>query len=107
MMLRNFSAVGEPPGSRVVTTSRPRARSRAARRSTCVLLPAPSPPSNVMKRFRPKLMSGACEEPGEEFHRVRVQRTGDEFISGVKGALNKRALFDILVGRQRHFALQK
>ncbi len=47
------SARGEPPGSRVVTTSRgPRsgpARSQAASRVIWVDLPAPSPPSKVMK----------------------------------------------------------
>ncbi len=46
---RAISAPGEPPGSRVSTTSRPRARNRSASRRACVDLPLPSPPSRVMK----------------------------------------------------------
>ena len=47
---RIASAPGLPPGSRVSTTSRPRARSAAASAFAWVDLPAPSPPSSVMKR---------------------------------------------------------
>src|SRR5690606_15257434 len=47
-ILRISSAPGEPPGSRVWTTSSPAARSRSTNRRACVVLPAPSPPSNVM-----------------------------------------------------------
>ena len=42
---RIASAPSVPPGSRVTRQSRPRARRSAARRRSCVLLPAPSPPS--------------------------------------------------------------
>lgn len=45
---RIFSPVAVPPGSLVVTNSRPCSRSLAASRSSCVLLPHPSRPSNVM-----------------------------------------------------------
>ena len=41
-----------PPGSRVVTTSMPRNLRRSASKATCVDLPEPSPPSNVMKHPR-------------------------------------------------------
>src|SRR5436190_2707359 len=47
-----ISAPGEPPGSRVSTTSMPSAVSRSARSLVWVDLPAPSPPSKVMKRPR-------------------------------------------------------
>jgi hypothetical protein len=45
---RIFSPRAVPPGSRVSRTCRPSARSRSARRRTCVDLPEPSTPSNVM-----------------------------------------------------------
>lgn len=41
-----------PPGSAVSRTARPRARSCAASRRSCVVLPEPSIPSNVIKRLR-------------------------------------------------------
>src|SRR5690606_8742127 len=44
---RTASAPGEPPGSRVTSTSWPARRSESARRLIWVDLPAPSPPSNV------------------------------------------------------------
>src|SRR6185436_12730185 len=50
---RIASAPGEPPGSRVVTATCPRARKASARRWTWVDLPAPSPPSKTMKRAGP------------------------------------------------------
>ncbi len=52
MTSRKASAYGEPPGSRVRTTSRPAAERRRSRRRACTDLPAPSPPSRVMKRPR-------------------------------------------------------
>src|SRR5688500_9310735 len=47
---RIASAPGLPPGSRVSTTSRPRARNAAATAFAWVDLPTPSPPSRVTKR---------------------------------------------------------
>jgi hypothetical protein len=46
--LRIFSPVSVPPGSRVSTTLCPAARTTAASFRSCVLLPVPSSPSNVM-----------------------------------------------------------
>src|SRR5579863_3250190 len=43
-----ISAPGEPPGSRVNCTDRPRASNRSASIAACVDLPVPSPPSKVM-----------------------------------------------------------
>jgi len=51
---RICSAPGVPPGSRVASTARPAASRCSFSRAICVLLPAPSPPSKVMKR--PRLM---------------------------------------------------
>src|SRR6476620_5516798 len=45
---RTCSPSGVPPGSRVVSTSRPVPRSASASSSACVDLPEPSRPSNVM-----------------------------------------------------------
>src|SRR5215204_5948072 len=43
------SPTGVPPGSRVWHTAKPSQRSDSASKRTCVLLPAPSGPSNVRK----------------------------------------------------------
>ena len=51
---RIFSPVAVPPGSRVSTTLCPALRSAAASARTCVLLPVPSSPSNVMKLPLPR-----------------------------------------------------
>src|SRR4029450_12350760 len=45
---RIFSPKAVPPGSRVVRTSRPSSRKSSETRRTCVDLPDPSTPSNVM-----------------------------------------------------------
>src|ERR671938_436014 len=45
---RTCSPRGVPPGSRVVTTSRPVSRRARASSSVCVVFPEPSSPSNVM-----------------------------------------------------------
>ena len=47
---RIFSPSGVPPGSRVRTTSRPASQRYFSSALICVDLPAPSIPSNVMKR---------------------------------------------------------
>ncbi len=52
------------PGSRVTRTSRPSARRVAARRSICVDLPEPSPPSNAISR-PPAARSPAGPIPGQ------------------------------------------
>ena len=46
--LTRRAAPGEPPGSRVWMTSIPSERRCSTNRRACVVLPAPSPPSNVM-----------------------------------------------------------
>ena len=51
-----------PPGSRVTTTSRPAAVSRAAKALTWVDLPAPSPPSKATKN--PVLLVMSWNLPG-------------------------------------------
>ena len=86
---RKASACGVPPGSRVATVSSPSARSRAARRRACADLPAPSPPSRVMKRPRvtpfpgaaqpigaelPRRVGGAARQPAERRRRLGDQR---------------------------------
>ena len=48
--VRSSSAPGAPPGSRVRNVGMPRAQSASASSLTWVVLPAPSPPSSVMKR---------------------------------------------------------
>ena len=59
---QNRSAPGDPPGSRVVTHSRPRMRKRSASKRACVDLLAPSPPSSVMKRPRRTSFAGSFIE---------------------------------------------
>ena len=49
---RMCSAFSDPPGSRVAAIRWPSASSRLFRRAIWVDLPAPSPPSKVMKRPR-------------------------------------------------------
>ncbi len=46
-MPRIFSAMGVPPGSRVVVTDRPARRRRSASMESCVDFPQPSTPSKV------------------------------------------------------------
>src|SRR5215831_12365797 len=60
---RMMSAPAEPPGSRVTTTPIASARRRSARRPAWVDLPAPSPPSKVMKRPRIPQQLGLCACP--------------------------------------------
>ena len=49
-MSRIRTPTSVPPGSRVRTTVRPRAASHSSRSAACVVLPTPSPPSNVTNR---------------------------------------------------------
>ena len=53
---RSCSPTSVPPGSRRHTTSRPIAERALAKKRIWVVLPAPSPPSNVTNTPR----SGAC-----------------------------------------------
>ena len=76
---RTASAPGEPPGSRVATTSRPSPRSVSASSLIWVDLPTPSPPSKVMKRptlpSRPTWRhSRWCDRPGSVRTRIRLRR---------------------------------
>src|SRR5262249_17345847 len=103
---RMMSAPAEPPGSRVTTTLIASARRRAASRSACVDLPAPSPPSRVMNRPRiiglsPKmlrtrlyLLAAGKKQPDHELGR------------GVDGAAGDPALGDGLGRAQRHLEHQ-
>src|SRR3546814_12515383 len=75
---RSASSPGLPPGSRVSTTSSPRARSASARRFSWVDFPTPSPPSRLMKR--PRFTS--ADEMIEARHDA-VEETG--FIDGSGG----------------------
>src|SRR5262245_57951267 len=102
-MLRILSAFGDPPGSRVVTTSCPKARSLAARRSTCVLLPAPSPPSNVMNRGG----LGFLSDTGDDLLDECMHGACHKLITCVESAPEKCTLFYGFVGNERHLALQE
>src|SRR5690606_6109214 len=104
MSRRIASAVALPPGSRVVTTSRPRLSRKPASRRACVDLPVPSPPSKLMKPLvrtcrlarSPLLvrlpLTGVCRLPPAE----------GKFAKGVGGALRVGAAFDGRDGNERH-----
>ena len=49
-MSRTSTPTSVPPGSRVRTTVRPRSASHSSSSADCVVLPTPSPPSNVTNR---------------------------------------------------------
>ena len=75
------SARGEPPGSRVTRTGCPAPRGAPRRRAICVDLPAPSPPSNVMKTsrritspYRATLVEGAPHPAGADLEQCRPAR---------------------------------
>src|SRR5215213_4464335 len=65
---RMASASGDPPGSRVLSTSTPFFPSAAANLASCVVLPVPSPPSKVIKS-RPAI-------------RLAAERHDDETVEG-------------------------
>ena len=71
---RSFSPSGVPPGSRVATTVWPRASMRAASQTMCVLLPAPSMPSSVMKRPLAAVMEEGMRRNAESNKRPRSGR---------------------------------
>src|SRR6185437_2174622 len=58
--VRTASPTGVPPGSRVYTTSRPLRAKCSCRPASSVLLPAPSPPSRVIRR--PRICGATCAE---------------------------------------------
>src|ERR1041384_82318 len=88
-----ISAPGEPPGSRVKSVAMPNDLIREASSAARVDLPAPSPPSNVMKRPR------ICES-SESLGR-RAKHVDHKFRSCVEGVLRHRAHSNALAGLQR------
>ncbi len=86
---RIASAPGEPPGSRVSSTSQPHARKWDASNLAWVDFPVPSPPSSVMNRPANLFMISEC--------RGRSLGTGAQKCSSAPKSIiplgNKRAAF--------------
>lgn len=72
-MERSRLPTGVAPGSRVTTTSWPLPRIQSASASTCVDLPAPSPPSRAMKN---PVADGACSGSPPRRASRRSRRSG-------------------------------
>ena len=85
---RISSAPGEPPGSRVARVSMPRASSAAQSRAVCTVLPAPSPPSSVMKRPRVMRRRRASTRPGPR----SARRLRPRFVRSRRGCPPTRRL---------------
>src|SRR5689334_6880604 len=83
------SAPGEPPGSRVTTTPRPKALRRSASKVAWVDFPVPSPPSKVMKRPR----NGPPRNLRSDSFSAGAEQPDDEFAGGVEGTLGQVSLW--------------
>src|SRR4051794_26410738 len=96
------SAPGDPPGSRVSTTSRPRVRKASARSRACELFPLPSPPSKVMKRPRTSAAEGHIDEavPGLEPH----GGDGGDILRGFDREFGNRTAFEVELDHARFLA---
>src|SRR5262245_3317639 len=76
------SAAGEPPGSRVSTTSMPTACSRAPSSAEWVDLPVPSPPSKVMNRPRISPLAGSVVIAAQR----KAKKPGKKALPAASGA---------------------
>src|SRR5450631_2005161 len=98
---RTISAPGDPPGSRVRTTSMPKLSSRRASVAAWVDFPAPSPPSKVMKRPAKVLPSLFCRPSDLYLLCPHSEQPDDELGGGVERALPEVAALDALGGIER------
>src|SRR5688572_7079729 len=94
---RIASAPGLPPGSRVSTTARPRARSASARARDWVDLPTPSPPSRVTKR--PVIRGGFASEAASRF-RPASSRHAEQALQPGPDPAEEAGLADRFLGDQ-------